>query len=92
LDRRLGGPQIRSGRSGEEKNSQTLPEPEHPNIEPVAQRYTDWAIPALRLEWILGILEGKCGLNASTSGKGPVPGFYVQGNESSGSIKGWEFD
>jgi hypothetical protein len=35
VDKRLGGPQIRSGRGGEEKNSQ-----------PVAQRYNDWAIAA----------------------------------------------
>jgi hypothetical protein len=35
LDRRLGGPQSRSGRGGEEKNSHSLPV-----IQPVAQRYT----------------------------------------------------
>jgi hypothetical protein len=51
LDRRLGGPQDRSGRGGEEKNSQP---PEGNRIlerrsifQPVAQRYTDWAITAL---------------------------------------------
>jgi hypothetical protein len=37
--RRLGGPQIWSGR-GEEKNSQPLQELEPPIIHPVAQRYT----------------------------------------------------
>jgi hypothetical protein len=36
LDRRLGGPQSRSGRGGEEKNSQHLPELEPPIIQPVA--------------------------------------------------------
>jgi hypothetical protein len=36
LDRRLGGPQSRSGRGGEEKNSQL----ELPIIQPVAQRCT----------------------------------------------------
>jgi hypothetical protein len=36
LDRRLGGPQSRSGRSGEEKNSQSLTGLEHP----ITQRYT----------------------------------------------------
>jgi hypothetical protein len=41
LDRKLGGPQSRSGRGDEEKNSQSPP-----IIQPVAQRYTDWAIPA----------------------------------------------
>jgi hypothetical protein len=39
LDRRLGGPQSRSGRGGEEKNSQPLPGLKHPIIQPVAQRY-----------------------------------------------------
>jgi hypothetical protein len=39
LDRRLGGPQSRSGRR--ESNPRT------PIIQAVAQRYTDWAIPAL---------------------------------------------
>jgi hypothetical protein len=40
LDRGLGGPQNRSGRGGEEKNSQHIPGVESPIIEPVAQRYT----------------------------------------------------
>jgi hypothetical protein len=40
IDRRLGGPQSRSGRGGEEKNSQPLPGLEPPIIQPVAQRYT----------------------------------------------------
>jgi hypothetical protein len=37
LDKRPGGPQSRSGRGGEEKNSQTLPGIEPPIILPVAQ-------------------------------------------------------
>jgi hypothetical protein len=37
LDRRLGVPQSRSGRGGEEKNSQPLPAHEPPIIQPVAQ-------------------------------------------------------
>jgi hypothetical protein len=40
LDRRLGGPQSRSGHGGEVKNSQPLPGIEPPIIQPVAQRYT----------------------------------------------------
>jgi hypothetical protein len=47
LDRRLGGPQSRSGHGGEEKNSQPLPResnPRTPIVQPVASRYTDWAI------------------------------------------------
>jgi hypothetical protein len=38
--RRLGGSQSRSGRGGEEKNSQPLPGLEPLLIQPVAQRYT----------------------------------------------------
>jgi hypothetical protein len=60
MDRRLGGPQSRSGSGGEEKNSQEavvkrrIPSPRResnlrtPIVQPVAQRYTDWAIPAVR--------------------------------------------
>jgi hypothetical protein len=40
LDRRLGGPQNRSGSGGEEKNSQPLPGLEPSISHPVAQRYT----------------------------------------------------
>jgi hypothetical protein len=39
LDRRLSGPQSRSGRGGEEKNSQPLPGLETPIIQSVSQRY-----------------------------------------------------
>jgi hypothetical protein len=39
LDRKLGGPQSRSGRGGEEKNFQPLPGLEPPVIQSVAQRY-----------------------------------------------------
>jgi hypothetical protein len=40
LGRRLGGPKCRSGRGGEEKNSQPLAGFEPPIIQTVAQRYT----------------------------------------------------
>jgi hypothetical protein len=40
LTRRLGGPQNKSGRGGEERNSQPLPGVEAPIIQPVVQRYT----------------------------------------------------
>jgi hypothetical protein len=40
FDRRLGGPQSRSGRCWEEKNPQHLPVFEHPIIQPVSQRCT----------------------------------------------------
>jgi hypothetical protein len=42
LDKRLGGPQSRSGRYGEERNLT-------PAFQPVARRYTYWAIPIPRL-------------------------------------------
>jgi hypothetical protein len=45
LDRRLGRPLSRSGRGGEQKNSQPIPRIEPLIILPVAQRYT--TIPAL---------------------------------------------
>jgi hypothetical protein len=41
LDSKLGGPQNRSERDGEEKNSQAMPGLETPTSQPVAQRYTD---------------------------------------------------
>jgi hypothetical protein len=49
LDRRLSGPQSRSGRGGKKKKSQPPPEsnPRSPIFQPVVQRYTDWAIAAL---------------------------------------------
>jgi hypothetical protein len=40
LDRRLRGPQSRSGCGGEEKNSQPLPALEPPIIQSIVQRYT----------------------------------------------------
>jgi hypothetical protein len=40
LDRRLDGPQSRSGRGGEEKNAQPLPGLEPPIIQPLTQSYT----------------------------------------------------
>jgi hypothetical protein len=40
LGRRLGGPQSRSGRGGEKKNSQTLPGLEPPIMQPITKRYT----------------------------------------------------
>jgi hypothetical protein len=40
LVRRFGRPQSRSGRDGEEENSQPLPILELPITQPVAQRYT----------------------------------------------------
>jgi hypothetical protein len=55
LDRRLSEPQNRSGRGGEEK----IPSPRRESkpgtliVQPVAQRYTDWAITALMLLMII---------------------------------------
>jgi hypothetical protein len=45
LDRRLGGTQSRSGHGGEEKIPSPHREsnPRTPIVQPVAQRYTDWA-------------------------------------------------
>jgi hypothetical protein len=41
LDRRLGGPQSRSGRGGVEKSSQPMPGLELPIVQFVAQHYTN---------------------------------------------------
>jgi hypothetical protein len=46
FDRRLGGSQSRSGRGGEEKNSQPQPGLEPPIIQPVAPALYHWAMPA----------------------------------------------
>jgi hypothetical protein len=48
LDRRLGGPQSRSGRRGKEKilGSTETRNATSSVVQPVASRYTDWAIPA----------------------------------------------
>jgi hypothetical protein len=40
MDRRLGGPHSRSGRGGEEKNSQPLPGLEPTIIQLIVQRYS----------------------------------------------------
>jgi hypothetical protein len=45
LDKRLGGPQSRSGHSGEENNSQ--PPESNPRTNLYPSRYTDWAIAAV---------------------------------------------
>jgi hypothetical protein len=51
LDKRLGGPESRSERGGEEKNSQSLPRLEPPIIQPVAQRYITEISPFLDDIW-----------------------------------------
>jgi len=43
------------------------------------------------LEWILGKWVGRCGLDASGSGYGPVADSCEHGNELSGFIKVGEF-
>jgi hypothetical protein len=49
LNRRLGGPQSQSERSGKDRNSQLLRGLETPIIQPVAQGYTT------ELSWLLNI-------------------------------------
>jgi hypothetical protein len=57
LDRRLGGPQSRSGRGGEEKVASPHLDSnfDHPIVQPVVSRYIDWAMPALGKCWCLFI-------------------------------------
>jgi hypothetical protein len=57
LDRRMGGPQSRSGRGGEEKNSQPLSGLEPTIIQPVVQRYTT---ELSRLLWKVKDLRKTC--------------------------------
>jgi hypothetical protein len=47
LGRKLGGPQSRSGRYGEEKNLS----PSGNQTQPLASRYNDWATPDFQLNW-----------------------------------------
>jgi hypothetical protein len=63
LDRRLGGPQSRSGRGAGQKNSQPLPGLEPPIIQPVAQRYTDWAIPRLLKGKVKNLKSSLCSMS-----------------------------
>jgi hypothetical protein len=60
LDKRMGGPQSRSGRGGEEKNSQPLPELEYAIIQAVDQHYTtELSRLHLRISKCLIQLKGK---------------------------------
>jgi hypothetical protein len=59
LDRRLGGPHLRSGRGGEEAKSPSLPGIEPCSSSPYPSHYSDLAIPAPsshRLKHFLGVL------------------------------------
>jgi hypothetical protein len=53
LDRRLGGPQSRSGRGGEEKNSQFLPELEPPIIKTIPSTYFPNHISQIILKFVV---------------------------------------
>jgi hypothetical protein len=57
LYRRIGGPKRRSGRGGEEKNSQSLPGIEPSIIEPIAQRYTNEVFRLIIIFWYYKILQ-----------------------------------
>jgi hypothetical protein len=57
LDRRLGGPQSRSGRRDWEKNPLPLSGSnlDHPIVQPVVRHYTDWATAHLKNHYSLYI-------------------------------------
>jgi hypothetical protein len=62
LDKRLGGPQSRSGRGGEEKNSHPLTGLKVSIIQPVAQRYTTelsrlLVFPNIHYKMIIDLVE-----------------------------------
>jgi hypothetical protein len=76
LDRRLGGPQSRPGRGGEEKNSQPLPGLGPPIIQIVSQYYTTelsrllaksvrYILFAFRLQWQTNPQQLQCNRSAS---------------------------
>jgi hypothetical protein len=86
LDWRLGGPQSRSGRGGEEKISQPPPGIEAPNPDRPARSQSLY-----RLSYP-GCLKGtECEMNSYGSGQGALGGCYEYSNETSGSIKVAEF-
>jgi hypothetical protein len=70
LDRRLSGPQSRSGRGGEEKNSQPLPRLELLIIQPLAQCHTT-QLSRLFTKYYYGdkIKEGEIGGTCSMHGR-----------------------
>jgi hypothetical protein len=75
LDRRPGGPQSRSGRGSEDKNSQPLPGLEPPIIWPVAQRCINEVtrlLGTLHTHWIGGWVGPRAGLDAVVKRKNPV--------------------
>ena len=72
LDRRLGGPQDRPGRV----RRISLPPGFYPRtVQPIANRYTDWAIPAhicLRRHQIINLLGAPVGLGPALSGNSQI--------------------
>jgi hypothetical protein len=64
MNRWMGGPQSRSRRGGEEKNSQPLPGLEPPIIQPVAQRYTtELSRFLVEQQYFLRTVEGRARLD-----------------------------
>lgn len=59
LGRRLDEAQSGSGRYGDEKNL-VLAGKRTPAVQPVCQHYTDWGIPALKVEMLLGTVYSDC--------------------------------
>jgi hypothetical protein len=76
LDRGFGGPQSRSGRGGEEKNSQPPrreSNPRTPIVQPVAQRYNDWSCVQKFPDWVdneIYVYNNKHSLRSNTKGYG----------------------
>jgi hypothetical protein len=66
LDSRLGGPQSRSGHGAKRNipSPRRKSNPVHPIVQPVASRYTDWAIPARSSRTCFGLNSSrKCPMN-----------------------------
>jgi hypothetical protein len=75
LDRRLGEPQSRSGRGGEERNSQPLPGLEPPTTQTVIQRYTIklTRLPPFYITYLKCVALGTCRIVDNISGRESKP-------------------
>jgi hypothetical protein len=94
LDRRLGGPQSRSGRGGEEKNSQPPPGMGRLKIHARIYLKKPEGKRLIRRSWrkwkdniIVDLKETGCRMDSTNSEQGPLVVSCEHCNEPSGSVK-----
>jgi hypothetical protein len=80
LERRLGGPQSRSGHGGEKKNSQPLSGLEAPNIKPVTQGYNTDLSGSYRFR-LAGFIPSHSNIQVSSPGLPNDYDIVKPGNE-----------